>query len=227
MKALQLSLLFIVFSSVTASAQWLVGANVKVYDPVGAFDENVNATPVGLSLSGHHRGKGRLSWGGEIGVAMYTNDQYNYDLAAHGAPGQTLRVDEEDCFWTVHGVVRYEGFSTPSVRQYVEFRLGATTFFSSIIAAEEHNTVFRDQFSVHGTALNTAIGTGFSFNPGGVFSGGENISSWWIDIGVNAHSGTESDYRNFKTADQGILNNGNHSSLTNYIDYRVGVLFEI
>lgn len=233
MKAYTTTILIFMICFLTShlsTAQWSVGANIKVYDALGSFDENVNATPAGISFVGHKRGKGRLSYGGEIGVAMYTNDQYQYDLTAEGQPGRTILVDEEDCFWTAHASLRYEMFSSPSVSQYIEVRVGGTTFFSSIIALEDdHSSPFEDKFSVHGTAFNTAFGTGVTVDPQSVFSKGERQGKWLIDVGMNVHSGSVANYRNFKTAESSQLTlvDGGHKSLTNYIDYRLGVLLRI
>ena len=105
-----------------------LGINIKVYDPISKFKENVDKSlPAGISVT-YLRSKetSRYSFGGEFGIAMYSSNDYTLNHR-----GQDVKVNEEDCFWTIHGVVRYDLIRTEKFASYVEARAGITTFFSS------------------------------------------------------------------------------------------------
>ncbi|MDW3195893.1 MAG: hypothetical protein R8G66_26195 [Cytophagales bacterium] len=218
MKALVITIVsFLV--SFSAAAQWNFGIDVKVYDPVGEFNTNVDGVAGGLSLRGIRMSdNGRWSYGGEIGVAMYSQDQYDVTLPS----GTQIEVDEEDCFWTVHGLVQYTLFQNEAIRTYGEGRIGMTTFFSSTIALTE-NSEFGDEFEFHGTAFNTGLGGGVTLNIGKIFTGERNEFNF--DAGVNVHSGSNAVYRDMDAVDTPApLDAGKFKSLTHYVGYRFGLL---
>ena len=113
MKSLTIAICFILFCGLTGFAQQnTLGINFKVYNPISKFKENVDrAVPVGISVNYLRSREGsRYSFGGEFGIAMYSSNDY---ILNHN--GQDIKVNEEDCFWTVHGVVRYDIFSTEKI----------------------------------------------------------------------------------------------------------------
>ena len=78
-----------------------LGLNIKVYDPLSNMGENIGALPVGLSFSYLHAfERNKFSVGAELGVAMYSSNDYDLNYQ-----GLNISVNEEDCFWTLHGVV--------------------------------------------------------------------------------------------------------------------------
>ena len=189
MKSSILTLFTILFSSLSFAQQNTLGVNIKVYDPISNFKENVNSsTPVGISFNYLRSREGsRYSFGGEIGVAMYSSNDY---ILNH--QGRDIEVNEEDCFWTIHGVVRYDVFRTEKFVTYAEARAGLTTFFSST-SPYGQDTGYRGEFKFHGSAFNTGLGGGVLYRVG---------SNIWINAGVNLHSGSKAGYRYMPESNQ-------------------------
>lgn len=220
-------LIILLFTSSTLFAQFRFGVNTKVYQSTGQFNDNMNRTPAGLSFSLLKQTSSRFSWGGELGVAMYSAGDYDYDLAPHGRPGQTIEVYEDNCFWTAHVLARHTIFRKAAIESYVEGRIGVTSFFTNQMALED-NPYFDSKTRVHGFAFNSGFGAGTSLNWGGIFSKDKELGKLWIDLGVNMNSGSNTEYRNAPAISQEYsLNEGVMESLTNYIGYRVGVMFDM
>lgn len=200
-----------------------LGVNIKVYDPLSNLGENISALPIGLSFSYLHGFENnRFSVGAELGVAMYSSNDYELNYQ-----GWNISVNEEDCFWTLHGVLRYDLIRNNSVNLYAEARIGITTFFSSIIAYDE-NSPYPGEFSFHGTAFNTGLGGGLMLNPHAIFSDGSEAGRLWIELGVNVHSGTVTDYRYMPEGGASVpLDEGEYESLTHYVGYKVGFVFDL
>lgn len=219
MKKLLVLIAGIVFSF-SSFSQNLFSTNIKVYDPKGALNQNIDHIPVGISFSYWRDSNTKFALGGEMGIAMYTQD--TYDLMLDN--GDVIEVSEEDCFWTLHVGTRYFLIEETAVKPYAEARVGMTTFFSSRIATDE-NADFEDTFEFHGTAWNTAIGGGFLLDFNHIFNG--TPGDILLDAGVNFHSGTSASYRNFEMVDgtAATLDDGTFQTLTNYVDYKIGVAF--
>lgn len=208
-------------STVALQAQTGWGINLKAYSPKAQFNRNVDKVPFGISATYQRNyDNSRFSWGGEFGVAMYSSDQYDIEFR-----GRNIRIAEEDCFFTLHGFVRYDMVDVPSFKVYSEARLGVTTFFSTTDAVEE-NTEFDGEFDFHGTAFNMGAGAGLMINPKALFSKDHERGNWWIDMGVNAHSGSRANYR-MHPEGEGVftLEDGKHESLTHYFGFKLGVIF--
>lgn len=202
---------------VSAIGQSLWGLNVKIYQTKGDFNKNVQAVPVGLSFNYLHSLSDRFSIGGELGVAMYANNQYDYQTSTG-----PIKVEEEDCFWTIHSDFRYYFYRTPSLKTYVQGRLGLTTFFSSRIPVKE-TPEFNESFDFHGTAFNTGIGGGLLLNFKSLFK--KEPGRLHLDLGASLHTGSSATYRYMKEGSQSVaLTDGRYHSVTNYIDYRIGFL---
>ena len=158
---------------------------------------------------------------------MYTAGEYDYDLAEHGREGESIRVYEDNCFWTAHVLARHTIFQKAAVESYVEGRLGLTTFFTNQMAVEE-NSYFDSKTRVHGAAFNSGFGAGTSLNWNGIFSKDKGLGNLWLDFGVNMNSGSNTEYRNAPAISQEYsLNEGVMESLTNYIGYRIGVMWDL
>lgn len=209
-------------------AQHHLGINFKAYQATGAFQDNVKSVPLGFSFSYLRQGEeSRFSWGGELGIAMYSNKTYQYELVEEGFPGEYTSVDEEDCFWTIHGFARYDIYSTNSFRTYAEVRLGMTTFFSTRISTNEDKR-FNDTSEFHGTAFNSGLGAGLMLNPKGLFSKDLERGRLWINLGANFHSGSNTTYRNIDDENQSYsMDEGKYKSLTHYVGYRLGIMFSL
>lgn len=214
--------LFVLVCSISAHSQSMWGVNMKIYQTKGDFKNNVAATPAGLSLNWLYRIKeSKFSVGAELGVAMYANNEYNYDLPSGG----TVVIAEEDCFWTMHADVRYYLYEAPAIKAYAQGRLGMTTFFSSRTAIEV-TPEFQDTFEFQGTAFNMGLGGGVLINFKGLFSGEKKQGTVNLDLGASLHTGSTAKYRYMPESSQSsTLENGTFQSVTNYIDYRIGLIF--
>lgn len=208
-------ILALVLSSVGFSQQKTLGVNIKVYDPISKFSQNISkSVPAGISVN-YLRSKetSRYSFGGEFGIAMYSSNDYMFNYQ-----GKDIEVNEEDCFWTVHGVVRYDLHRSEKFVSYAEARAGITTFFSSTTPIDL-NTGYRGEFKFHGTAFNTGLGGGLLYRLG---------SNIWINLGANLHSGSKVNYRYMPESNQSAsLEDGQYKSLTHYMGYRLGVSFDL
>jgi hypothetical protein len=216
MKRQAITIITILYTTICfGQQQQQLGVNIKVYDPISKFSENVGkSTPAGISVN-YLRSKeeSRYSFGGEFGVAMYSSNDYmlNYQ-------GQNIEVNEEDCFWTIHGLIRYDIYRTDNLVTYAEARAGLTTFFSSTTPLEG-NTGYKGAFEFHGTAFNTGLGAGIHYRVG---------SNIWLNAGANLHSGSKVGYRYMPESDQSVsLSDGQYKSLTHYVGYRLGVSFDL
>lgn len=221
MKQIITTFLIVITAIITSQAQSMWGMNLKIYQTKGDFNKNVNAVPVGMSLNYLYRIKdSRFSVGGEFGIAMYADNEYKYELPS----GETLTIDEEDCFWTLHADVRYYAYEVPALKAYAQGRLGMTTFFSSVMARYP-TTEFEDSFQFHGSAFNLGIGGGALINFKALFGKEKKPGVANLDLGINVHTGTTAEYRYMPEGQQpSSLDEGTYQSVTNYVDYRIGLI---
>ena len=153
---------------------------------------------------------------------MYSSDEYNINYA-----GQNLTIYEEDCFFTLHGFVRYNLYETKGLKVYTEGRIGVTTFFSSTEAVIE-DTGFEDQFDIHGSAFNLGLGAGLLFNTSTLFKPDNEPGNVWINLGFNGHSGSNTSYRLLpEGSSTHSFEDGQYESLTHYFGFKAGVSFRI
>ena len=221
MKQIISTFLIVIAFTIISHAQSMWGMNMKIYQTKGDFNENVEAVPFGISLSYLHRIKeSKFSVGAELGIAMYAYNEYNYELPSGG----NLIIDEEDCFWTLHADVRYYAYEVPAFKAYAQGRLGMTTFFSSV-TSEVSSPEFQDTFEFHGTAFNMGIGAGALINFKALFNKDRKVGVANLDLGVSVHSGSSAIYRYMPEGTSTTsLDEGTYQSVTNYIDYRIGLV---
>ena len=199
------------------------GINLKVYKPKAQFNRNVDKVPVGISFNYlRSYSESKWSWGGEFGVAMYSSDEYNLNYN-----GRELQIFEEDCFFTLHGFIRYNFYQRKGLRAYAEGRIGITTFFSTTEAVEE-DTGFEGEFDFHGSAFNLGIGTGVLINTNTLFNPENDAGNLWINLGFNAHAGSNTTYRMLPEGNSAhSFDDGQYTSLTHYFGFKAGVTFGI
>lgn len=204
----------------SAIAQQL-GVNTSIFKAQGAFNDNLNKMPVGASVNfllpvGESQ---RFNLGTEIGVAMYSNLTYN----TVDNYGNDIYIDEEDCFWNAAAIVQFNVFQTPIIKVYTEGRLGISTFFSSKTIDDGRSA--EDEFEFHGTSFNSGIGGGIKLNAIGLFGADALRYKWlWLDFAATINSGSKSHYRNAEETSLS-LEDADYVSLTNNINYRIGVSF--
>jgi len=200
----------------------MIGTNLKVYDPLSGFSKNIGVIPVGISVNYLRTFENnKFSVGGEMGVAMYSSNDYTMAYE-----GQDIYVNEEDCFWTIHATVRYDVIRTDNFITYAEARVGMTTFFSNIYAYDT-NTSYPGEFSFHGTAFNSGLGGGIMIKPSYIFSQPEKPGRVWLNLGAMLNSGSNTDYRYMSEGGTSAsLSDGQYESLTNYVGYKFGVIFQ-
>lgn len=199
------------------------GINLKAYDPKAQFNENVDKTAFGISISYFKKIQDtRFTYGGEFGVAMYSSDEYDINFG-----GRNIAIEEEDCFFTLHGFLRYNMIQQKGFSLYSEARLGVTTFFSTTDAVRL-NTGYEGEFKFHGTAFNMGAGIGILFSPAVIFSKDRQPSNFWLDLAINGHSGSRANYRMLPEGN-GVhsIDDGKFNSLTHYFGYRIGFVFGI
>jgi len=220
---LTLAIASFVFSLKAQDRIGAFGFNLKVYSPKAQFNENINKTPIGLSINylmSYESSK--FSWGAEFGVAMYSSDEYTIEYG-----GRNIDIYEEDCFFTLHGFVRYNLYEKKGVRLYAEGRIGVTTFFSTTDALVE-DTGFVGEFDFHGTAFNLGIGAGLLINTSTLFRPDNEPGNVWINLGFNGHSGTNTTYRMLpEGSTTPSFEDGQYESLTYYLGFKAGVAFGI
>ncbi|MEQ9425246.1 MAG: hypothetical protein RJQ09_12555 [Cyclobacteriaceae bacterium] len=231
MKRHLISLVIVVSVSTTTFAQFKLGLNADIYKPQNQFGKNVSNAPVGMSIFGLYTPQNsRFSFGSDLGVAMYANRTYDYELAQEGAPGSFIEVDEEDCFLHLDLLARYNVYQSPLITLFGEVKAGMYTFFSSRIASEP-TLLYQDDFEFHGTSFNTGVGGGFSLNLSQVFDGKdlERPHPISLEFTSSYNSGTTASYRNMGNESGAIagLETGNYRSIINNLNFRIGVAVQL
>lgn len=212
---LQIVLCFLVVTSATslASAQTMFGFNYNISNPTGDYAENVQL-PMGISINllvANPKLKG-LHYGIETGVSMYAGDSYDYDFN-----GKTIELSEEDCYLSYQGVARYHFRMNKLVKPYVEGRIGGISYFSTLMADDQN---FKDDSRFYGTSFT------YGFGGGVAISLCEQMS---LDLGVTRAHGLDTNYRSVTKTDpvalKSDLNAGIKSSRTDFLNFKIGVLF--
>lgn len=195
------------------SAQSAFGFNFNVASPQGAYAENVTR-PMGVTvnfLKNNQKIKG-LYYGVEVGVSMYAADKYDHDFE-----GKTIELSEEDCYLSYAAVVRYHFRNQKILNPYVEGRVGGISYFSTLMSNEKD---FEDQNKFYGSSFSYGFGGGVAVRLC------EQIS---LDLGLTKAFGLDTNYRSVeKTAPadlKGDLDAGIKSSRTDFLNFKIGVLF--
>ena len=195
------------------SAQSAFGFNFNVATPQGVYAENVT-TPMGFSLNYLHNNnkiKG-LYYGVEFGVSMYASDEYDYDFN-----GKSIELSEEDCYLSYAGLVRYQFRNQKLLNPYVEGRVGGISYFSTIMSNDED---FEDDTKFYGSSFSFGLGGGLAIHL---------CEYMALDLGITKAYGLDTNYRSVeKTAAadlKGDLDAGIKSSRTDFLNFKVGVLF--
>lgn len=217
-KAIFLSLF--IFMASQSFAQVILGFNYKMYTPEGSFNDYLPVNPQGFSLDLlYHIPKSKFVVGAEFGIAMYAKSEYTIQTSSGIA-----EVYEEDCFWTLHADVRYFVYQKPMIKVYLQGRVGMTTFFSDISTTYSNNE-YESDGEIHGAAFNFGFGGGVWVNVKSLFTNGKKEGFVNFDFGMALHSGSNSTYRYMPNAEPtASFSDGNYNSLTNYIDYRIGLI---
>ena len=214
-KTIQLAILALIIGPFFnhLSAQSTLGINFNMANPQGAYAENVTR-PMGVTinfLKGNQKLKG-LYYGLEFGVSMYAGDEYDYDFQ-----GKTIELSEEDCYLSYAAVVRYHFRDKKILSPYVEGRVGGISYFSTLISNEND---FEDQNKFYGSTFSYGFGGGIAVRL---------CEQMSLDIGLTKAYGLDTNYRSVASTDpvdlKGNLDAGIKSSRTDYLNFKVGVLF--
>ncbi len=201
------------------SARNQIGFNIDMYSPTGEFARILDgAIPTGFGINYLRTTQSRWALGVELGVAMYYKAEY--DLMTQDGP---VPVYEEDCFWHVRGLARYNLVRTEFFSTYTEFRLGFDNFFSDVSATvevEEAGTMVSHGWSmVAGVGLGADIGLGLISSSGGV------VDNTYLSIRAGYNFGSPTYFRSAKVP-SGQANDFNkyryHSEIS-YLDVNLGV----
>jgi len=195
------------------SAQSAFGFNFNVASPQGAYAEHVTR-PMGVTinfLKDNQKIKG-LYYGVEVGVAMYAADEYEHEFE-----GKLIKLSEEDCYLSYAAVVRYHFRTQKILNPYLEGRVGGISYFSTLLSNEKD---FEDQNKFYGSTFSYGFGGGLAVRLC------EQVS---LDLGLTKAYGLDTNYRSVeKTAPaelKGNLDAGIKSSRTDFLNFKVGVLF--
>ncbi|NNC83900.1 MAG: hypothetical protein HKN79_10000 [Flavobacteriales bacterium] len=207
----------------TSEAQ-LLGFNYSKFYAQGDFNRNIDQDPAGISFIYFHDLGEETPWsiGAELGVAMYSMKTFD----AVDPQGREFVIHEEDCFWTFHAIARHSFYRSELLQIHAEGRLGISTFFSDQYPNIEE-VDFEGHSETHGTAFNAGLGAGFSVNLSGLLHGdGDSRDRVWFSTVYTQSAGTRSRYRN-APEDVLRLDEGEYRSLTDYANFRFGVLFRL
>ena len=204
----------------------ILSLNLKAYTPTASFNHNIQGTPLGVSaFYMHSLSNSRFSFGLEAGFAEYSREEVVTEFQ-----GRDIQVQAVDGFFNVHGFVRYNLVDFGWTTFYGEGKIGATTFYTDYRlghcpVAEEME--YEGEFETHGSAFNLGLGAGVMINPT-VFFEYNRDSDFWIDFSVSTFSGSSSNYQVVKNDEQTKkMTSDNRSSLTNYLDYKIGFIFKL
>ena len=214
--------LFFIFSfSNITSAQVKFAVNFNYTQALKKYKDNLTKNPMGFILNAFapiQQIEGIYA-GGELGVSMYANEKYFLALTDGDLAGETIEIDEEDCFFRYGAFLRFFPMEAKSIHPYLETSLGGVSFFSTRMADEVYADYFESETTFHGTSLNIAIATGVIIKLSNAIA---------IDMKVQANNGSKTFYRAVDSTDASLrrgLDYGRQSSSTDHINYSLGILF--
>lgn len=207
--------------SLTCTGQILFGIHFNLSQPLKEYNANLYKRPMGISLDLMHQTKKLAHFyvGGEVGVSMYANEEFNVEINEGDLAGEVFEVSEEDCFVRYQLLARYIAFRDNWFHPYVEAQLGGLSFFSSSHADDKYSNYFKSNTTFHGTALNLAAGGGVLIKTNSCVS---------FDFSVLANRGTRTFYRSVAPGGEQArraLDDGRKESATHHLNYQAGVVF--
>lgn len=225
MKTATSCFILILLLSIRSQAQneFNLGLHFNFFRASSEFKENITRQPIGSSLLFLvNKGK-KLQLGAELGVGLYSGKKYYYETTEIGYPGNYEYLYEEDGFFQLLGVVRYQFISNKLVNPYSEFKLGTSTFFSAIRTLD-YSPIYEDKFRFHETAFTLGGGVGANLDIGKIWK-----QEWrkrlLLDASVSYLAGTEVKYRNsIKNEITTSFDQGYRTSTTSTVQIKTGVI---
>lgn len=221
-----LLLLALFLTGILQAQDNIVSLNLKAYTPTSSFNDNIKSTPVGVSVAYLRTiPNSRLSIGFEAGFAEYSREDVVTEFQ-----GRDIEIQAVDGFFNVHGIIRYDLLDFGWTRFYGEGKFGATTFYTEYSlghcpVAEEME--YEGELITHGSAFNLGLGAGVMLNPT-IFYEYDKENDFWIDFSISSFSGSISNYQVVRNDEQSNqMSSESKSSLTNYLDYKIGVIFKL
>lgn len=157
---------FIAFSSL--QAQYNIGFYYNHTLPQGVFADNAENQVGGFMctvLVNPFQNK-RFSVGGEVGVSMYANDDFEYTVSQGDFQGRYIEVNQDDCFWQYGATARYHLTDMEAKKvfnPYLETRAGGISFFSTLTQGEECEVDYHSETETHGSTFYAGLGGGITF----------------------------------------------------------------
>lgn len=199
----------------------MIGFNLDIYGPTGKFATLLEGSSAsGFGLNYLRRTNPRWSFGGELSVAMYYKAEYDLQTQS----GTSVPVYEEDCFWTIRGLARYDLVRTEFFTTYTEFRIGMNNFFSDVSATVDVNEDIGKTVS-HGHSLVAGVGLGADIGLGNFSESNNGISRTYITVrgGYNYGSPTYFRSANVPSGQTNDFEKYRHYSEISYFDFNIGM----
>ncbi len=165
MKSLLLSFTIILLSITFLSGQNNIGFYYNHTMPLGTFADNAESQVGGFMCTAMFRPlkNKRFALGGELGVSMYANDDFEYTVTDGDFQGRYIQVNQDDCFLQYGVNARYyltDLEAKKLINPYVEPRLGGMSFFSTLTQGEECEVDYNSETETHGTTVYAGAGAG-------------------------------------------------------------------
>ncbi len=218
-----LLILSISFFSLSAFAQKSFNFQVQHTVPLGDFQENLMHRPTGIAfeyLFGPLKNNKNLQIGAGLSVSMYQNEDHIGSVDTGNAQNAYIETNEDDCFYTYQGVVRYYVTDADKfIRPYVQGQVGGATFFSSLSLIEDPEDIYEPQTRTHGTAFLAGFGGGLAVRL---------MEGFYVDASVTYNETSETNYR---TSPESIpnalyrvdLSNNQNRSKVNHLAIKLGM----
>lgn len=224
MRSIILSVVIVILSIAKLSSQSNIGFYYNHTLPFGEFADNAENQVGGFMCNVLFRPtkNKRFVVGGELGVSMYANDDFEYTITEGDFQGRYIQVNQDDCFLQYGGTARYH-LTDPSkdqlINPYFESRVGGISFFSTLTQGEACEVDYHSETEMHGTAFYAGAGGGITFH----------INTYWkIDLNVIYNNSTNSTYRHIPAPEDVSyrleLTDHMYRSKTDHVSIRLGML---
>ena len=223
-RCIVLSVFVVCLSFVNLASQTNIGFYYNHTLPFGEFADNADDQIGGFMVTTLFRPtkNNRLAVGGELGVSMYANDDFEYFISEGDQQGRYVQVNQDDCFFQYGATARYHLTDLAEqkvINPYFESRLGGVSFFSTLAEGEECEVDYHSETELHGTSFYAGAGAGILFH----------INNYWeIDLNVIYNNSSRAVYRHIPDPEDVNyrleLTDHMYKSRTDHLSIRLGML---